>query len=171
MEDDPKQAQEIWEATTGGTTFINVRDPRNPRAWIQKSVGGKGTQRITLTIEEREFNQDAVVYESQHLDPFTNGMLYRISPKQGERGQYEVTDEQLVALLQGGSDEEYEQLIENTKSEVVLRRLLFLSDRNATAYRARLLAELVDRRYHVGKTSKVVQEMYDDESKYQGADL
>jgi hypothetical protein len=34
------KAQEIWEATTPGTTYVNVRDPRNPEGWTRKKVGG-----------------------------------------------------------------------------------------------------------------------------------
>ena len=79
-----KKAQEIWESTTEGTTWVNVRDPRNPDGWTRKKVGGKGTKRITLTVEEREFNQELVPFEKQEFDPFSNGMLIRISPKTAE---------------------------------------------------------------------------------------
>lgn len=153
-------AQETWEATTGGTTYISIKDPRNPRAWVRKKVSGRGSRRITLTVDERLYNEQAVAYDGEHNCPFRNGLLRRISPK-GE-GRFEVTDEELVALLQGGSDEEFQQLIENTESEVVLRRMQFLGERNATMYRVNALRDLVELRYPNGKTSRVYQEYLDD---------
>lgn len=171
MTDDPTQAQEIWESTTGGTVYVNVKDPRNPRAWIQKKVGGKGSQRITITVEERLFNQDMNTYENEHLDPFANGLLYRVSPKSGERGQYELSDEELVAVLKGGEDEDFEATVANTKSEIMLRRMLFLAERNATMHRFNIIKDTVEQRFAIGKTSKVVQEMYEDDHRYAGADL
>jgi hypothetical protein len=171
MEQDDKQAQEIWETTTGGTTYVHVKDPRNPNGWVQKKVGGKGSKRITITVEEREFNQELVTYENQHLDPFTNGLLYRVSPKTGERSQYEISDEELVALLKGGEDEDFEETITKTASEVILRRMLFLAERNATMHRYNFLKDAIDSRFQIGKTSRVVEEMMNDDAKYAGADL
>lgn len=171
MEQKNRNAQEIWETTTGGTTFVNVRDPRNPDGWVRKKVGGRGSRRITLTVEEREFNQELVTYENKHLDPFSNGLLVRIAPKDVDRGQFEVTDEELIALLQGGTDEEFEDTIKKTESEVVLRRMLGLSERNATLHRFQILKDTIDDRFAIGKTQQVVQEIMDDDARYQGADL
>lgn len=171
MEQENRKAQEIWETTTGGTTFVHVKDPRNPDGWVQKKVGGRGTKRITLTVEEREFNQELVTYENKHHDPFTNGLLVRISPKDVDRGQFEVTDEELIALLQGGTDEEFSATIKKTDSEVILRRMLALAERNTTMHRFQELQEVIDIRFSIGKTQKVVQEMFEDDARYQGADL
>ena len=168
---DDKQAQEIWETTTGGTTYVHVKDPRNPTGWVQKKVGGRGTKRITLSVEEREFNQELVAFENEHLDPFTNGLLYRIQPASTERGTLEFTDEELVTLLQGGEDEEFEDTINKTTSEVILRRMLFLAERNATMHRHRVLQDTIDTRFAIGKTSRVVKEIMDDDARYAGADL
>lgn len=170
MEQD-KNAQEIWESTTGGTTFVHVKDPRNPNGWVTKRVGGKGTQRITVTVEEREFNQELVTFENQHLDPFTNGLLVRISPKAVERGEFEFTDAELVTVLKAEGDEVFEETVRKTKSEVVLRRMLELSKRHATMYRHEIIQEVVDERYRLGKSQRVVKEMFEDDARYQDADL
>lgn len=171
MPDDDKQAQEIWESTTGGTIFLHVQDPRNPRGWVMKKVGGKGSQRITLTVEEREFNQDQVAYENKEHDPFTNGLLYRIQPKSAERSQYEVSDEELVTLLAAGEDEDFEADVRKISSEVILRRMLFLAERNATMWRHNLLRDVIDERFKIGKTQAVVREIFEDDAKYAGVDL
>ena len=162
------KAQETWESTTGGTTFINVKDPRNPDGWVHKKVGGKGTQRITLTVEERLFNQDLVAYENTHLCPFRNGLLVRIAPANSERGQFELKDEELLLLLQAGEDEDFEVTIEKTTSEVILRRMLFLAERNATMWRYNKLKDLIEARYAVGKASQVYREIEEDDRKYAG---
>lgn len=168
---DEKQAQEIWESTTGGTTYVHVKDPRNPNGWVTKKVGGRGTQRITLSIEEREFNQDLVSYENQEHDPFTNGLLLRISPKDTPRGENEVADDDLIAYLKEEEDDVFELYLSSLTSEVVIRRLLELSKKHATMYRHEAIRALVDEKYRIGKTQRVVEEMYNDDAKYAGADL
>lgn len=166
-----KKAQEIWEATTGGTTHINVRDPRNPEGWTKKRVGGRGSKRITLSVEEREFNQDLVQYENQHLDPFTNGLLIRISPKTVERGGNEVSDDELIAALQTSDDVEFELALNALTSEVVVRRLLELAKKHTSMMRYEQIRDLVDNRYSVGKTSQVVKEAMEDDRRYSDVDL
>lgn len=164
-------AQEIWESTTGGTTFINIKDPRNPRAWITKKVGGKGTQRITVTVEERMFNQDLVSYENTAQDPFTNGLLVRVSPKDVSKGSNEVSDDYLIEQLRDRSDEAFTTYLKSIDSEVVIRRLQALAERHAAMYRFHEIQAEVDARYPVGKTSRVVSEMLNDDARYAGADL
>jgi len=165
------KAQEIWEATTAGTTYVNVRDPRNPEGWTRKKVGGKGSKRITVTVEEREFNQELVQYENQHLDPFTNGRLIRISPKEVARGENEKSDEQLIALLRVGDDARFEAELRSIQSEVVIRRLMDLARKHTSVLRFEAVQTVVDERYHIGKTSQVVRESEGDDARYAGADI
>lgn len=165
------KAQEIWETTTGGTTYVNVKDPRNPDGWTRRRVGGKGSKRITLTVEEREFNQELIQYENEHLDPFTNGLLVRISPKDVERGDNEKTDDQLIELLALSDDDAFQAVLESIKSEVVIRRLLELSKKHGSMLRHESIQYVVDDRYHIGKTSQVVREQMADDARYADADL
>ena len=165
-----KKAQEIWESTTEGTTWVNVRDPRNPDGWTRKKVGGKGTKRITLTVEEREFNQELVTFENQEHDPFLNGLLLRISPKSAEKGENEISDEDLIAQLKE-DDVVFDRWLSSLTAEVVIRRLLEVAKKHAPMYRYEAIRELIDERYSIGKTQKVVQEMMVDDAKYAGADL
>lgn len=168
---DEAPAVEIWETTTGGTTWVHVKDPRHPNTWIKKRVGGKGTKRITLTVEEREFNQELVTYESAHHDPFTNGLLVRISPAGVVRGENEVTDAELIAMLEDRDDARFDNLANRVDSEIVLRRLYALAEHHATVARHRSLGEVIERRFSIGKTSQVVKEIYEDDRRYMGADI
>jgi hypothetical protein len=162
---------EIWESTTGGTTWVQVKDPRVPGGWRQQKVGGKGTQRLQITPEERAFNQELVPYENAHHDPFKNGLLVRTHPKQAERGEFELADEQLVEMLAINSDEVFEEQLKTITSEVIVRRLLELSSKHATMARHGAIQDVVDDRYRIGKMSKVVKELYEDDAKYADADV
>lgn len=171
MSEENANAQEIWESTTGGTTWVHVKDARVPGGWRQQKVGGKGTRRLTLTVEEREFNQDLIPFENAKHDPFTNGLLVRISPKVvEERGEYELNDDQLVEILQLGDDETFLSTVREIDSEILMRRLLALSETHSTMTRFREIQQIVDSRYRGGKTSRVVKEIYEDDEKYAAAD-
>jgi hypothetical protein len=162
-------SQETWESTTGAQVWVNVKDPRARDSWMQKSVGGKGSQRITITVGEREFNEEMVAYENLHLCPFRNGLLIRILPKGVERSRFELKDEELLLVLQGGEDEQFEEDIEKITSEVILRRLLFLAERNATKWRFEALERVTLTKFPVGKSSQVYREMEAEEARYAGA--
>jgi hypothetical protein len=132
----------------------------------------QGTKRITVTIEEREFNQELVTYENEAHDAFKNGLLRRISPKDpADKGVNEITDEELIEYLKLDDDDLFIEYYKGLESEIVLRRLLTLGERHTSMYRYNDLKAYVDAKYALGKTQRVVQEMYEDDAKYAGADL
>lgn len=163
--------QEIWETTTGGTVWVQVKDPRKPDGWRAQKVGGKGSKRLTITVDEREFNQELVPFENAHLDPFLNGILVRTHPKDGPRGDNQLTDAELIEILQMDSDDVFKEAVGAITSEVNLRRLLALGERHTNVLRLQELSQWVDDKYRVGKTSRVVKEMLEDDAKYADADL
>lgn len=164
-------AQEVWETTTGGTFWVHVKDPRQPGGWAQKRFGGRGSKKITITVEEREFNQELVSEDYQQHDPFTNGLLVRVSPKVVERSEYELTDEDLLKVLAWEDDDKFEAYLRAVESEVIVRRFLALAGKNASKWRYDQIQQFVDVKYHIGKTSKVAKEIFEDDAKYADADL
>lgn len=166
-----ENTQEVWEVTNESTVWVHVKDPRVPGGWSQKRVGGRGTKKVTLTVEEREFNQELISEEYQHLDPFTNGIMIRTHPKTVTRGEYELTDDDLVTLLRAEGDEDFEKVLKSIESEVVVRRIFALAEKHATVTRYNVIQSLIDQRYRIGKTSKVVKEIIEDDVKYADADL
>lgn len=164
-------AQETWESTTGGTVWVHLKDARAIGGWRLQKVGGKGTKRLKITVEEREYNQELIPYENEQHDPFRNGLLVRIHPKEVERGQYELDNEQLIQMLAISSEPVFEEQIKSIDSEIIMRRLLTLAETHATLARYQMVQGLVDDRYRVGKTSRVVREMYADDERYAAADL
>lgn len=171
MAEDDKNLQETWESTTGGTVWVHLKDARAIGGWRVQKVGGKGTKRLKITVEEREFNQELIPFENAHHDPFTNGLLIRIHPKVVERGEYEYTNEQLIEMLAIDSEAVFEEQVKAIDSEVIVRRLLSLAEKHAPLVRYQAVQQLVDDRYRVGKTSRVVREMYADDDRYAAADL
>lgn len=165
----PVIPHEIWKTTTDGVVWLNVKDPRNPGGWRQQKVGGKGSKRITLSAEEREFNQELIPFENAHLDPFQNGLLVRMNAE--ERGENEYTDEQLKEMLAVEDEPLFTEQVEAITSEVVLRRLLALAEKIAPLPRLEFVRGVVDARYRVGRTSRVVKEIYEDDERYAAADL
>lgn len=147
---------EIWEATTESTIWLHTLDTlAGNGAWTQRSVGGpNGNRRIHLTVRERRFNQDRIPSSNAHLDPFINGMLIARQGSQQSPNGY--TDEQLITLLKMPSDADaaFEQVVQSITSEVLIRRLFGLAERNAPAYRRDWLEDVVDDRYRIGYTQR-----------------
>lgn len=171
MDQQQLQVSEVWEATTTGTTWLHKKNPQVAGTWRQHKVGGRGSQRITLTVEERLHNQELMPYENSHLDPFSNGTLIRISPLDGDRSPSEVTDPQLLELFEIGSDDVFAAEINEITSEVVLRRLLALAEKHASMVRYNTIRDLVDDRYKRGKTQTSVKDLFRDDGTFRGHDL
>ncbi len=166
-----ENVQETWETTTGGTVYVQVKDPRQPGGWRQTKVGGKSAKKLRITVEEREFNQELIPEDNQEHDPFLNGLLVRTHPKDAPKGVNELSDADLIEMLQMDSDEVFMEAVKSLASEVVLRRLVALAERHTNLLRLQELQAFVDAKYRVGKTSKVVAEMIADDAKYADADL
>lgn len=163
--------QEMWESTTGGVVWVQVKDPRIPGGWRNQKVGGKGSKRLNITVEEREFNQELIPFENEDHDPFRNGLLVRTHPKDAAKGTNELSDDQLIEILQIGDDALYNEAVASIKTEVNLRRLTNLAEKHTNMVRFQALQGLVDDKFRVGKTSKVVKEMLEDDARYADADL
>ncbi len=162
---------EVWEAVADGTTWLHKKNPQVAGTWKMHKVGGRGSKRITLTVEERLYNQELVPYENEKHDPFTNGTLVRVSPAEAERGESEVTDAQLLELFEIGSDDVFSASVEDLKSEVVLRRLLNLAEKHATMVRYNMVRDLVEGRYKRSKTQTSVADLYSEDGRFRGHDL
>lgn len=165
-------AQETWEATTNGTTYVQVKDPRVPGGWRVQKVGGKSRKKLNISVEEREFNQELIPEENAKHDPFQNGLLVRTAPKSTEdRGPNELSDSQLLEILAVEDDNLFEETVRTVESEVIMRRLAILGKKATSYARLQIIEELIEQRYAVGKTSRVVKEAMEDDARYIGADF
>lgn len=163
---------EVWEATTDGTTWLHKKNPQIAGTWRQHKVGGRGSKRITLTVEERLHNQELMPYENDYLDPFTNGTLIRVSPAEGgERSVSEVSNAQLLELFEISNDDVFASEVGEIGSEVVLRRLLALAEKHASMVRYNMVRDVVEDRYKRNKTQTSVADLYTEDGKFRGHEL
>jgi hypothetical protein len=71
----PNVADEQWETTTPSRIWINVTARNGDLRKVK--VGGKVGMKFRISAEDRLRNQDEVM--EPHMDPFTNGLMFRIS--------------------------------------------------------------------------------------------
>lgn len=157
---------EVWEITTQGTVWVWAYDRRQDN-YKQSRVGGGGgggSKKLTITLDDRLYNQEMVVDESPELDPFTNGMLRRLSgPELNEDTQVDTTNhlsnEDLTSLLQVRDEDLFKEEIIEIKSELLLRRLVDVAEKEGTVWQHEFLKELITERHPIGGTQKTVREM------------
>lgn len=162
-----KDLEEVWASTTGGTVWVHKKDTLRPGNWVEKMIGGPGNVKLKLTVEEREHNQDLVAWGNEHQDPFQNGLLVRVLPKDVERGRFELTDDELKLLIKGGTDEEFADTIQKADSEVILRRMLALAAEDRATPNGRLtdLADLIKERYPQGRGSAFYEDLQEQRAR------
>lgn len=157
------EANEVWEPTTGSAIKVWRRDPRNPTGWKSHRIGGKrGTRRLTITKDEREYNEELVAVENRHINPFRNGSMMCIKGELAEGQQYD--DEQLRVLIDLESDETFLKEFSELGSEVLERRLLMQAETHAKKPRYDLIYNTVADKYRVGYTQRSVREMEAEDS-------
>jgi len=153
---------ETWETTTEGTTWVSVMDPREGR-YVKRRVGGRqgGSRRLHISVDDRRFNQEQVVEEMREHDPFTNGQLVLISSDRAEDidTTYHLTNDDLRALLSIKDSATFESEVADIKSELILRRLVEVAEKDATVAQLEFIRDLIRDRYKVGGTQRTVREM------------
>jgi hypothetical protein len=158
MKEEDLAEVEIWESVTDAKVYVNVKDPMKPGGWTKKKISRvTGPKRLQISVEERRYNQDLVPDERVSNDPFSNGMLVCVQGK--EKPANAMTDEELLDILNLDDDDLFKETIEGIESEVVVRRLYGLSETKATHARYLIIQEIVDTRYRVGGSQRVVEEM------------
>ena len=165
---------EIWQSTTESTCWVLVKDKRTNNGWKHRRIAGKNSpgHKIQITREEREFNSEQIPEENDHLDPFRNGALVCTSGRPAEeRTRYELTDEDLIGILDIEDDVLFDEAISDIGIELPLRRLQSLAETHSTMTRYIKIRDLIDARYRVGGTQRSVQEMIDAGEKLTGTSV
>lgn len=163
----PEDSQiEVWEITTGGTVWVWIYDRRKDE-YKQTRVGGSGgggSKKLTISVDDRMYNQEQVIEEHMNLDPFTNGMLRRLSgPELDEDTAVDTSNhlssDDLIELLKVRDEEIFGEAVGEITSELVLRRLAEVADKEGTGWQSELVKELIRERWPIGGTQKTVREM------------
>lgn len=157
MAEEKLAEMETWEIQVPGSTWVWIYDRRS-QGYDQKRVSGRrGPKRVTLTREEREYNEELAHEDSQHLNPFRNGTLARVVD--GEKVDA-VTDDDLRVYLSLDGEAAFKEAVEEIDLELTIRRLLNLAAVEGRMFQVEILRDVVDERYRVGGTQPTVEEMY-----------
>lgn len=157
-----EKIMETWEITTEGTVWVSKMDMREGK-YVKTRVGGRqgGSRRLHITRDDRRFNQEQVVEEMKHNDPFTNGALVLVSAEVADDidTTYHLTGEDLRRLLEIKDTELFETEVADIKSELILRRLKEVAESDATVAQLQFINDVIESRYKVGGTQRTVREM------------
>lgn len=168
---------ETWEITTPGTIWVTVYDRRDDR-YTQTRVGGRegASKRLNISRDDRKFNQESIIEERKHLDPFTNGKLRFIKSSDGSEPEgvdrtYHMTDQDLLAMLADKNIDSFEQKVRAIQSELIVRRLVDIADKDGTRLQYETIRDIINERYPVGGTQRAVRDMVEAGEKLAGMTL
>ncbi len=156
---------ETWLATTPASTFVFTWDRRTGE-YEKSRVGGGASQRLEISRDCRKYNQSRIPPENIHLDPFTNGSLRLIRAATEDETlitKYHSTEEDLLEYFKIQTEDAFAEGINDIDSEVILRRLLQLSEIHGRVWQRDALHALIQKRHPVGGTQRTVREMEEAE--------
>lgn len=173
---DDREIGEVWEIQTEGTVWVWTRDVRTPGHMQKTRVGGRsgGSRRLRITRDERRYNEEQVIDEMAGHNPFRNGALRFVSADDKKTADdvdvtYHMTNEDLLGLLEIKDETLLRSEVEGIGSELVLRRLYMVAEKNATVAQLEIIRTTVEERYAVGGTQQSIREQ--DRPGYRGSNL
>jgi hypothetical protein len=156
------QVVETWESTMPGTIYVWLYDRREDK-YLKHRVGGKtGSKRLHITRDDRKYNQERVPVENIGHDPFTNGAMRLITAETRDENldtRYHLSDTDLHEILEIRDVEPFMEAVSDIQSELIIRRLVALAEKDGTQGQNEALKELAEVRYPIGGTQKTVREM------------
>ena len=169
------QVVETWEIVTEGTVWVWTSDVRQPGHMQKTRVGGKagGSRRLRITRDERRYNEEQIIEEMVSMNPFRNGALKLLAARsdvpEDVDATYHLDNGDLLALFELKDENLFKAEIESVGSELVLRRLYMLAEKNATVAQLSTVREVVEERFGVGGTQQSIREQ--DRPGYRGTPL
>lgn len=158
---------ETWEITGEGTAWVWVKDPREGKM-IKQRVGGRagGSRKLHITPDDRRFNEEQVIEEMEQHNIFKNGTLRFVSATDGSKPadvdtSNQLTEMDMSQLLEIRDEDLFREEVTSLSSELVVRRLKNLAEKNGTITQNAVLEELIEERWKVGGTQRTVQELID----------
>lgn len=150
-----RQVMEVWEIQIPGGCHIQRFDQRRQEYVLVKLHGSNGPKRITLSKDDRIYNQEMIRPDYKKHDPFENGTLARV-----EAGNLVgITDGDLAEML-SVRGAEFRSLLASIENELTARRLYDLAQRDGTMEQVEALRDLIEERWRVGGTQPTVAELY-----------
>jgi hypothetical protein len=150
--------KEKWEVTVPGTVSVWVYSKRDD-AYVKRQAGGRHTQFLYITTDERLYNQELIPVENRPMDPFTNGTLRPVSdiPDADLDTHNHLTGEDLGEIV--ADREGFDARIREMDNELILRRLLAVADEEGTVPQVMALKALLNERYPVTRPTSEDREI------------
>ena len=153
---------ESWEIAFAGTVWVWVYDRREEK-FKKQAVGHRsGSKTLHITRDDRKYNQEQIPDENRHLDPFVNGQLRLLGSATRDESldiRNHFSNDELVTMFEVRDPELFTEAIDGLTSEVILRRLLSLSEEHGSLTQNNILRETIEKRWPIGGTQKTVREM------------
>lgn len=155
---------ETWEVAGEGTCWVWIKDPREGK-YVKQRVGGRagGSRKLHISTDDRRFNEEQVIEEMEQHNVFKNGTLRFISASDVREDDIftvnQLTVEDMTALLEIKDEDLFREEVGALKSELVMRRLKALAEKQGTVLQNDVINELVEERWKVGGTQKTVREL------------
>lgn len=150
---------ETWEVQVPGTVYVLKLDRRKDEYVKTRLNGTKGPKRVTLTRDDRKYNQEQVRPEYAQHDPFQNGAMAQVID--GEL--VGITDVELGDML-SVRGEEFDELVASLDNELTARRLMGVAKTEGTVAQYEAIRDYIDERWKTGGTQPTVEEMFAEAS-------
>jgi hypothetical protein len=146
--------KEKWEIVTEGTVSVWTYNKRDDN-YARSQVGQRHSKFLYITTDDRQYNQEQIPDENVHLDPFTNGTLRLLT--ENVDGDLDTSNhhssEDLLAMVSDRSG--FSDAIRGIRNELLMRRLLAVTEQEGTVTQVGELRALLHERYPVGRPDKV----------------
>lgn len=148
-----RENEEVWELTVPGRVHVEVTNHLGHPA--NRTASGKGS-RIRIGTYDRQLAEEKIRV-GEH-NPFRNGMLVQISGVREGDESNSLDDTQMLELF-NLSPEEFGKTIVDL-SELNIRRLKAMTGpADASASQIRMVDELIEKRWPIGKSTPTYDEM------------
>lgn len=151
---------ETWEVQVPGTIYVLKLDRRKDEYVKTRLNGTRGPKRVTLTRDDRKYNQEQVRPEYVKHDPFQNGALAQVVD--GEL--VGITDVELSEMLQVREMADFTDLVSSIDNELTARRLLAVARTEGTLQQYEVVRDHIEDNWKVGGTQPTVEEMFAEAS-------
>lgn len=149
-----ESVEEVWETTGHGMIHVAVTGvdgaPRKLKA------GGRPGQKLRISEYDREKNQERVLDDK--ADPFSNGMLIKVSPVPVEDNPNLLSAEAVVELF-SVTGPEFTTRVDQLNEYNVRRLLEACDDLDATNSQTQYLKETVAKKWPIGGDTPMYREL------------
>jgi hypothetical protein len=143
-----KNVKEKWEVSIPGTVSVWTYSKRGDD-YVKTQAGGRHSKFLYITTDDRHYNQELIPDENRHLDPFRNGTLRLVSDVVDTdldvSNHLATQDLQAIVADRAG----FSDRIHGMDNELILRRLLAVTEEDGTVLQVESLKALLFERYPV----------------------